>query len=124
MIFAILLCWQMPHFLSLAWMYRKDYERAGFAMWTVGDDSGSVTSRLTVAFSVLMVLSSIAPWLLNLSGLLYVSGAGVLGSWFVTLSLKFAFDRSVVNARMVLKGSIWYIPILLFLIVIDRLVML
>ncbi|HEX9080463.1 MAG TPA: heme o synthase, partial [Desulfuromonadaceae bacterium] len=36
-LFAILFFWQMPHFLSLAWMYRRDYGRAGYRLLAVMD---------------------------------------------------------------------------------------
>lgn len=121
-IFAVLLCWQMPHFMSLAWMYRKDYERAGFAMWTIHDSNGTKTVALMTTFSALMVAASIVPWLLDLSGWLYLIGSLVLGIWFLSLVYTFSATRSVQNARLVLKGSIWYIPILLLLVVIDRLI--
>jgi len=121
-IFAVLICWQMPHFMSLAWMYRKDYERAGFAMWTNDDVNGTKTVALMTTFSALMVAASIVPWLLDLSGWLYLGGSLVLGSWFLWLVYNFSMSKSVQDARLVLKGSIWYIPILLLLVVIDRLI--
>jgi len=39
-LFGILFFWQMPHFLSLAWMYRKDYARAGYRLLAVLDTGG------------------------------------------------------------------------------------
>lgn len=121
-IFLILLAWQMPHFLSLAWMYRKDYERAGFQMWTVGDESGTRTTYLTFVFSVLMIGASVLPALLDLSGPLYLTGSIVLGAWFMIPVISFCRSKSVQHAKMVLKASVKYIPLLLLLIVIDRLI--
>ncbi|GMQ80671.1 MAG: heme o synthase [Rhodothermia bacterium] len=119
-IFMILLAWQMPHFLSLAWMYRKDYERAGFSMWTVGDETGTRTTRLTLAFSILMIAASVVPWMLNLSGTVYVTGSLILGAWFMIPVIKFCLSKSVHDARLVLMGSVKYIPLLLLLIFVDR----
>ncbi len=119
-IFAVLLFWQMPHFLSLAWMYRKDYERAGFQMWTVGDDTGNVTAALTVGFTILTIVASLVPGFMGLSGAVYMIGAILLGLWFSWSVVKFGRSRSVQDAKGVLKGSIWYIPILLLLITVDR----
>lgn len=31
-IFGVLALWQVPHFLAIAWLYRADYQRAGFQM--------------------------------------------------------------------------------------------
>jgi heme o synthase len=118
-IFLVLMFWQMPHFMSLAWMYRKDYERAGFVMWTVSDDAGNLTVALTVGFSALMVLASLLPFFLSLSGVLYAVGALALGLWFLIPVYRFAGNRSVRNAKSILKASVIYIPVLLLFIVLD-----
>ncbi len=39
-LFAILFFWQLPHFLAIAWIYREQYERAGFVMLPVVDPAG------------------------------------------------------------------------------------
>jgi protoheme IX farnesyltransferase len=39
-LFAILFCWQIPHFLAIAWRYREDYARAGMRMLPVLDPTG------------------------------------------------------------------------------------
>ena len=40
LLFTLLFVWQMPHFLSLAWMYRDDYALGGFRMLPVEDEEG------------------------------------------------------------------------------------
>ncbi len=32
LLFAIVFLWQFPHFMAIAWMYREDYDRAGYFM--------------------------------------------------------------------------------------------
>ena len=54
-LFALLFLWQMPHFLAINWMYRDEYRRGGFIMWSNDDDSGSKTSALALAFAVLLL---------------------------------------------------------------------
>jgi protoheme IX farnesyltransferase len=121
-VFAILACWQMPHFLALAWMYRKDYQRAGFRMWTVDDAAGVRTAVLTTAFTGLTLIAALVPALLGIAGTAYVVGSTVLGVYFMRPVLQFARLRSHQHARRVLKASIVYIPALVFLILLDRLV--
>lgn len=120
-LFGVLLCWQMPHFFSLAWMYRQDYARAGYEMLPVAEPDGRSLVRQTVAFSVGMIGFSVVPVLLGISGAAYLAAALLLGAWFMLPVMRFACTRSVQHARGVLKASVMYIPLLLAAIVIDRL---
>ncbi len=120
-IFSLLLFWQMPHFMALAWMYKNDYSQAGYRMWTEGDDSGSRTVWIMIGFSILMYGSSILIYGLGLSGMIYLVGAIALAIWFSLPVFRFYMSRSVQDARKVLKTTVFYIPLLLLLIVIDRL---
>jgi protoheme IX farnesyltransferase len=121
-IFAILACWQMPHFLSLAWMYRKDYARAGYAMLPVVEPDGRSTAWQMLAFTALLSLAAITLGLLDVTGWSYLPGALVLNVWFFVPVYAFFRSRTARDARRVLMASILYIPLLLVLIFVDRLV--
>jgi protoheme IX farnesyltransferase len=120
-LFAILLVWQMPHFLSLAWMYRKDYGRAGYAMLPVVEPDGRSTALQTFLFTLGLVVVSAGPAVVGVAGGVYAAGALLLGLWFLKPAWTFYRTRSVQDARRVLKASVLYIPLLLLLIVADRL---
>lgn len=119
-IFAILAFWQMPHFFSLAWMYRKDYGRGGYAMLPVVQPDGQSTASQTVAYTAALIAASIAPTLLGNTGWLYAGAALILGLWFMRPVLTFYQTRTVQAARRVLKASVVYIPLLVLLILVDR----
>ncbi len=119
-VFGILAAWQMPHFLSLAWMYRKDYERAGYVMLPVAEPDGGSTVRQTLFYTIALVLVSLAPLVLGLSEWLYGIGAAGLGIWFLAASVAFYRSRSVQDARRVLRVSIAYVPALVFVMLLDR----
>ena len=120
-LFGVLLCWQMPHFFSLAWMYRKDYGNSAFMMLPSSDERGDRTARQMIGFSLAMILFSILPTVLGLSSWVYLAGALLLGLWFLRPVGRFWYTRSVQDARMVLKASVLYIPLLLGAIILDRL---
>jgi protoheme IX farnesyltransferase len=120
-LFGVLLCWQMPHFFALAWMYRKDYGESPFLMLPSGDEQGTRTALQMIVFSVLMIVFSVLPVSLGLSGMAYLVGALLLGGWFMVHVGRFWLTRSVQHARAVLKGSVMYIPLLLMAIILDRL---
>lgn len=119
-IFLILAAWQMPHFLALAWMYRKDYSRGGFEMVSVDDPDGVRTSGQTLFYTVVLLAVSVLPFVLGHAGLVYFLGSLALGAWFLLHAIRFRLRRTGTLARAVLKASIYYIPLLVALIVIDR----
>jgi protoheme IX farnesyltransferase len=118
--FMILFLWQMPHFLSLAWMYRKDYERGGFPMLTVLDGSGMVVARHIVSYTLMLVLFSLLPTVFGDTGVIYFAGALVLGTGFIVAGLRFLYLRSNSNARTVLLSSYFYLLALITLMFIDK----
>jgi protoheme IX farnesyltransferase len=120
-LFAILFVWQMPHFLSLAWMYRKDYERAGFAMLPVLEPDGKSTGLQTFAFTVAVVVLSLVPFVTGLAGLTYLVGVVAIGAYFLSASVKFRRSLSNSAARKVLLASVVYVPVLVAVILLDQL---
>lgn len=121
-LFGILAFWQMPHFLSLAWMYRKDYERGDFAMLPVVEPDGASTARQTLLFTLGLLGISLLPTLLGVAGLLYAAGALLLGLDFLGAAWAFYRIRSTRAARRVLMASIRYVPLLVLVIFLDRFV--
>ena len=94
-LFAVLFLWQLPHFLSIAWIYRDDYARAGFPMLPVIEPDGMSTGRQSIVYAAALVPLSLAPTLIGLAGRLYFAGALVLGLAFLYLAFRFARSRSV-----------------------------
>ncbi len=126
-LFAILFAWQIPHFLSLAWMYKKDYARAGFKMLPVIDDSGRKTSlQIFLSTVFLIALTVFAAWH-GLAGFWYLACAVLLGAGF--LSYAFMFRRSSlanmtsdanIYSRRVFFASLVYLPALMVALVADK----
>jgi heme o synthase len=119
-LFAILFLWQFPHFYSIAWMYRDDYARAGIRMLPVVEPDGRSTSRQIVLFGVALIPVSLIPGLLGMGGTIYVVGALLLGLWFLYSGVRVALDRTIGRARKVLMTSVFYLPLIYGLMLIDR----
>ena len=119
-LFGILFFWQLPHFLAIAWLYRHDYARGGFAMLTVLDPSGESTSRQVLVNSVVLLPVSLLPCAVRLSGPLYFWSALPLGLVFCGLACWMAATRSRRSARVLLSGSILYLAFLLVALLADR----
>ena len=119
-LFAIMFVWQMPHFYALAWIYREDYGRAGFQMLTVVDGTGLRAARHSLYFTALLIPISVLPTLLGVAGSYYLAGAVMLGVAFLALTTGMLRQPSERTAWRIFTGSIVYLPVLLFLMVIDK----
>jgi heme o synthase len=120
-LFGILFFWQFPHFLSIAWIYREDYARAGIRMLPVIDRSGDATFRQIVAMSAILVPVSLLPSAAGISGIGYFFGALILGMILLQVSLWASFARTNVRAKSLMHATVAYIPLLLGLMIVDKL---
>ncbi len=120
-LFAIMFLWQIPHFLAIAWLYRDDYERAGFPMLPVIDREGTLTGRQAVLHSAALLVVSLAPVAAGLGGTLYLAGALVLGVGLTLAALHLARARSLVAARSLFLASVVYLPALTSLLLLANL---
>lgn len=119
-LFSILFLWQLPHFLAIAWMFRDDYARGGFPMLPVVDPAGGSTGRQAALYALALIPVSLTPTLLGLAGGIYFFGALLLGLAFLACGLGMAMDRGRKGAQRLLLASVTYLPILLALLVLDR----
>jgi len=119
-LFAILFFWQLPHFFAIGWIYREDYERAGFVMLSGRDLEGIRTGRQSILFSVLLLLASVTPLWVGIASSLYLPIALSLGGLFLALAIRFQLSRNHNAARQLFLASIIYLPLLLGALVLAR----
>jgi len=125
-LFAILFVWQFPHFFSIAWLYREDYEKGGVRMLPVVEDDGRSTARRILAYSVALIPVSLLPSYMGMAGRIYLVGALVLGLAMLYFGIRLAFlnlplaaARSKMRARHVLQATVIYLPLLFALMMIN-----
>lgn len=119
-LFLILFLWQFPHFDAIAWMYRDDYARGGIRMLPVVDPEGELTARRVVISSVLLIPISLAPMLLKMTGALYTTAAISAGLGVLYFGVRLAHERTPPRARALLLATIFYLPFLFAVMVLDR----
>ncbi|MGA1193822.1 MAG: heme o synthase [Kiritimatiellia bacterium] len=118
-LFAILFIWQHPHFYAIAWMYREDYARAGFKMLSVGEPTGNRVFRQAIWFSLVLIpVSMLLSWL-GITGDIYFVGAILIGAAMLAATVLLWNMRTLAAARRVLMASVFYLPALLGLILLD-----
>jgi len=122
-LYALLFFWQFPHFLSIAWMYREDYERAGLLMLPPNDPQGRLAARQILATSIALLPVSLLPTLLGQLGMTYFFGALALGLAILYYGASTAMVRSKVMARRLLLASVFYLPLVFGLMILDKFLM-
>jgi heme o synthase len=109
-LFAVLFLWQFPHFMAIAWMYRDDYDRAGYRVLPRGR-ARSPFAGLQVVLPLLMLLAlSTVPTLAGRANVFCGAGALAMGLGFLYYGAKFASQKSSSSARRLLAASIVYLP--------------
>ena len=120
LLFAILFLWQFPHFMAIAWMYREDYSRAGFAVLPRGPKKAQFVAWQS-AFSTLALVSvSCVPMILVHAHPLPLFGTFFLSVAFFYFAARFALTRSNKSARRLLLVSLFYLPLVFLLQVLAR----
>jgi protoheme IX farnesyltransferase len=111
MLYAMLFLWQFPHFMAIAWMYREDYDRAGYLVLPKGNARVPFVMVETLLPLLALVAISIMQSPTRHAGTFHCAAA-LLGTGFAYFGWEFALERSRVAARRLLMASILYLPLL------------
>jgi heme o synthase len=116
-LFMIVFLWQFPHFMAIAWMYRKQYGEAGMKMLSVVDPTGRRAGVQAVCGAVALLPVSLLPGIFTpgIGGSVYVVTAFVLGIAQLAFAVVFCKSLSDLAARRLLKASLVYLPAVLML---------
>lgn len=120
-IFAFLFVWQLPHFFSIAWIYKDDYKNAGYKMISYYDDSGKPTIILIFVTNLAMMIISYSPlyFMGDKQGILYaiLLTAGNVACFIISIMLMVNRERFM---KWYFYASIIYLPYVLILLMIFR----
>lgn len=121
-LFGVLFFWQIPHFMAVAWTYRRDYSAVHFPMLPVRDESGRSVALWSLVNTVALVVVSLLPTALGYTSKTYGLAAAVIGGWFLSRAIVFLkADGRDTAARKLFIASIIYLPLVLGALVADRL---
>ncbi len=113
-LFLVMFFWQFPHFMAIAYLYRKQYSEAGMKMWTVVDPSQrrSGIEAVVGALAVLPVsLATIGSVPDSSTQLVIVFGLGVFQ---LVCAIRYCMNANDRTARKLLRASLIYLPLVLF----------
>ena len=119
-LFLLMFVWQHPHFYSIAWLFKDDYKQAGFKMLSLDDPKGKRIFTHTLIYSLILIPVAMLPSLIGISGVKYLVGSVILSFGLLYFSRKLQTSSSNLAAHQLLKASVFYLPAILFLIIIDH----
>jgi protoheme IX farnesyltransferase len=119
-LFGLLFAWQMPHFLAIAWMYRAEYQKAGFVMIRSDDSSGIHTAWVAMWHTLMLPIVTMLPFVLGGHQGLYPGGVLLANLGLFLCAALFVMDRSRPSARRLFLASIAYLPAMLLLMVLTK----
>ena len=118
-LFGIMYLWQHPHFYAIAWMCKDDYREANFKMLPVVEPDGNRTIRQIFWHLLLMIPIALLPVVEGSLGIIYLIGVTIISIAFLLSAIPLAKDKSNKRALLLLKTSVFYLPALLVIIIID-----
>jgi len=113
-LFLVVFLWQFPHFMAIAWLYRRQYDAAGIKLVTVSEPSGRLAGWVAVIGAAALLPVSLlpieqfaaaSPW--------PVAGILLLGLGQFAAACRFGLSRRAKPARTLLRASLIYLPLLL-----------
>ncbi len=110
-LYAMLFLWQFPHFMAIAWMYREDYDRAGYLVLPKGNARVPFVMLETLLPLFALVAISIMQFPTRHAATFHCAVA-LLGTGFAYFGWEFVFERSRAAARRLLTASIVYLPLM------------
>jgi protoheme IX farnesyltransferase len=113
-LYATLFLWQFPHFMAIAWMYREDYDRAGYLVLPTGKTRVRFVTLETLLPLLALVAISMVQFPTRHAAIFYCAGA-LMGLGFLYFGVEFVLQRSRSAARRLLAVSIVYLPLLFVL---------
>jgi heme o synthase len=119
LLYGILFLWQFPHFMAIAWMYRDDYQRAGYSMLPSADRRCAFVNWMTVLPLLVLIPLTLLPAFSGHANTIYVLGVLFAGSVFLYHASVLALQKSNQHARRLLLASIVYLPVVFTLLIIS-----
>ena len=119
-LFGVLYCWQFPHAMAIAWLYRDQFAAAGLKVASVTDPSGRTAGAIALAGAGVLLPVSLVPWWAGMAGWGYGLAALVLGLAYTSASFAFWLRRDERAARLLLRTSLAYLVALLAAMLLAR----
>ncbi|MEE4246358.1 MAG: heme o synthase [Kangiellaceae bacterium] len=115
----IIFVWTPPHFWALAIHRRDDYAKADIPMLPVTHGI-EFTKTNIIFYTILLLLSTLLPYLTKMFGIIYLIGSTLLGIIFLVYALKLKFADKPGLAMATFGYSIVYLMLLFLIMLVDH----
>ncbi|MGA1443868.1 MAG: heme o synthase [Methylophilaceae bacterium] len=118
-LFLIIFCWTPPHFWALALYRRKEYEKVGMPMLPV--THGEKYTRLQIVlYTIILVIVTMMPFSVGMSGLIYIIFATLLNAYFLYYTVMLYRQYSDKLSMKIFRYSIWYLGLIFLAFLVDH----
>lgn len=119
LLFLLVFIWTPPHFWALAIKRREEYKKADIPMLPV-THGVDFTKDQILLYTLMLLVVSVLPFAIQMSGVIYLAAAVVLGFIFIYFAWKLHRDPSDKNAMKTFWYSIFYLNGIFLFLLLDR----
>jgi protoheme IX farnesyltransferase len=122
MLFTLQFVWQFPHFWAIAWMLDDDYRKAGFRLLPSSGGRDKASAFQVLIYTLGLIPLSFTPILLNFAGAAATVFLLAIGGIFTLQALTLYRKCEMKDARALMFGSFFYLPLAQIILLIDRII--
>ncbi len=115
----IVFIWTPPHFWALAIHRKEDYARVNMPMLPV-THGVEFTKNAIFLYTILLIIICMLPYLVGMSGLIYLVVSFVLNIWFLWHAWKLKFNEKSTTAYDMFKFSIIHLMVIFIVLIVDH----
>jgi protoheme IX farnesyltransferase len=119
-LFLIQFIWQFPHFWAIAWVLDDDYNKAGYRLLPLKSGRSKSTALVILVSSAILIPISILPYYVGMSGMLSVVLLAISAIALTIVAARLYKSLSIKDAKTLMFASIVYNPLVLVVLLIDK----
>lgn len=121
LLFSFQFFWQFPHFWAIAWVLHDDYKKAGYQLLPSNGGRNKKSAFQTVLYTVVLIIISILPFVIGMVTWVSAVIALVAGVYFLVQAINLYKTCEVKEAKKLMFTSFAYLPLMLLVYLIDKL---
>jgi protoheme IX farnesyltransferase len=119
-LFALQFFWQFPHFWAIAWIAHRDYSEAGFRLLPSREGPDKYSAIQSIVYSLFLLPVGVLPYFFGMSGLPSLIAVFIANMWMIWQCIRLYREMTAKAARRVMFSSYIYLPLVLLVLLIDK----